>query len=220
MLLYKYRSLTNIEYVLDIIVNQRLYCSPYEQLNDPFEGQFQTILSVPYHFCVGSSAGDPLVKYKESKSISDLGRQTNKTRVCSLSSSPTDVRLWSFYADGHKGIAFEVDFSDIQDHVKEVRYTTTLPEFGTTILGGATPEDVLTCKTDHWEFEKEYRIIGADPFFRVEGRIKRIIAGHRTPESLLELIRRILPPEIISVRASLNQDSICVSVGRSKDSGS
>lgn len=212
MLLYKYRSLSPLEHVLDIIVNQRLYCAPYEHLNDPFEGQFQTTLSAPMFFRAGSRVGEPLVRYKQRKSIPDLALQTNKTRVCSLSSSPTDVRMWSLYADGHKGIAFELDFSGIDEHAKQVRYTETLPEFGTTILGGAYPEEVLTCKTNHWEYEKEYRIIGSDPFFRVEGRIRRIIAGHRTSEEILELIRKVLPIEICIVRAQLDHDSVSVNV--------
>ena len=42
MILYKYRSLENLEHVLDIILNQRLYCSTYPELNVPFEGLFIT----------------------------------------------------------------------------------------------------------------------------------------------------------------------------------
>lgn len=44
MILYKYRSLTNLEHVFDIILNQRLHCSTYPELNDPFEGIFETVL--------------------------------------------------------------------------------------------------------------------------------------------------------------------------------
>ncbi len=39
MILYKYRALNSIEYTLDILLKERLYCSPYKDLNDPFEGQ-------------------------------------------------------------------------------------------------------------------------------------------------------------------------------------
>lgn len=212
MFLYKYRSLSPLEHVLDIIVHQRLYCAPYEQLNDPFEGQFQTTLSAPLFFRAGSRVGEPLVRYKERKAIPDLALQTSNTRVCSLSSSATDVRLWSLYADGHKGIAFELDFAGIEDHAKQIQYTATLPEFGTSLLGGAYPEEVLTCKTDHWEYEKEYRIIGSDSYFQVEGRIRRIIAGHRTSEGLLELIRMVVPTGISIVRAHLDHDSVSVIV--------
>jgi len=210
MLIYKYKALSPLEHVLDVIVHQRLFCAPYEQLNDPFEGQFQTTLSVPIFFTAGSGVGEPLQRWKANKAIPDLPVQTQKTRVCSLSSSSSDVRLWSLYADGHKGVAFEFDFSGIEDTVTAVKYTATLPEFGTTILGGAFPEEVLTCKTDHWEYEKEYRIIGAEPYFSVSGRLKRVIAGHRASEELLDLIRKVSPPDIIIIRAKLDHDGVKV----------
>ncbi|MEI8205410.1 MAG: hypothetical protein WCG03_00870 [Kiritimatiellales bacterium] len=47
MLLYKYRSLENFEYVLDIILNEHLHCAPYENLNAPFEGIFKAVHTAP-----------------------------------------------------------------------------------------------------------------------------------------------------------------------------
>jgi len=46
MILYKYRSLVNFERILDIILNQRLYCSKYDELNDPFEGLFIRTINI------------------------------------------------------------------------------------------------------------------------------------------------------------------------------
>ena len=43
MKLYKFRSFENIEFTLDIIMNERLYCAQHKSLNDPFEGLFSTI---------------------------------------------------------------------------------------------------------------------------------------------------------------------------------
>ena len=41
MKLYKYRSLRqNLDFVLDILLNGRLYCAEYQTLNDPLEGFF------------------------------------------------------------------------------------------------------------------------------------------------------------------------------------
>ena len=37
---YKYKAPTPFEYIADILINERLYCAPYDQLNDPFEGIF------------------------------------------------------------------------------------------------------------------------------------------------------------------------------------
>ena len=37
---YKYRTLDDLERILDIIVNKRLYGAVYKELNDPMEGKF------------------------------------------------------------------------------------------------------------------------------------------------------------------------------------
>lgn len=37
---YKYRSLSNLRYFLDILINKRLYMATYDELNDPMEGAF------------------------------------------------------------------------------------------------------------------------------------------------------------------------------------
>lgn len=37
---YKYRSLSNLRYFLDILINKRLYMASYSELNDPMEGAF------------------------------------------------------------------------------------------------------------------------------------------------------------------------------------
>ena len=35
---YKYRSLSNLRYFLDILINKRLYMASYSELNDPIKG--------------------------------------------------------------------------------------------------------------------------------------------------------------------------------------
>ena len=44
-LLYKYRSLENIERFLDIIIEKKLYGALYKEMNDPMEGYFQYSLN-------------------------------------------------------------------------------------------------------------------------------------------------------------------------------
>lgn len=49
--------------------------------------------------------------FKSPKSISELPLFENKT-VCSLTASLSDIRLWSHYADGHTGVAIEIDIDE------------------------------------------------------------------------------------------------------------
>lgn len=39
---YKFRSLQNLKRFIDIILNERLYASRYNELNDPMEGVYLT----------------------------------------------------------------------------------------------------------------------------------------------------------------------------------
>lgn len=110
MILYKFRSLSNFEHVADIIQNERLYCPTYEELNDPFEGIFLHLWTVSFRNKSQKKFAFPI----------KLEETLTKTRVCSLSSSINDVRLWSYYADVHKEIVFGIDFTGIESHVHDV----------------------------------------------------------------------------------------------------
>ncbi len=38
--LYKFRSLENWKFVLDIVIHKRLHAAPFDELNDPMEGRY------------------------------------------------------------------------------------------------------------------------------------------------------------------------------------
>ena len=164
-----------MDYALDIILNERLYCPEYSKLNDPFEGLFNRLL--PGSFGSGFSNGFS-TSNKTISNVDELLADSRHTRVCSLSSDLNDVRLWSHYADSHRGIAIELDFTNHVDDVSEVKYKKELP----TMLGGlfelgTSPKDILTIKTDHWEHESEYRIIHNTQSYYAIDMVKAIYCG-------------------------------------------
>lgn len=206
MILYKYRSLTKLEHTLDIILNQRLYSSIYLELNDPFEGIFETMFL-----------------HKVYKKIEDLDSSVNdKIRICSFSSDLNDVRLWSYYADGHKGIVFEIDFSGLETRnnykiIYPVEYSERLPwSSTTTVLGQLSIKEILSYKTNHWAFESEYRIIDESEhleegkYFDIKGRIKAIYIGTRTSDIHRKLLNKIVPIEIPIYTTKINEKAIKV----------
>ncbi len=198
MKLYKYRSLENFEFVLDIILNERLHCTEYKNLNDPFEGLF---FSIFYPRTEYGGLPSLIREIKTLKSVEDLSIFISRRKICSLSSTLKEVRLWSYYADKHKGIAIEIDFPNNLPSVHEVTYVSELREYkgGTTFLtnlAGPKSEGVLSFKTWHWKFEKEYRIIQEEEFFSIAGRISAIYAGIRRSDNHLALLRRLTPNEI------------------------
>jgi hypothetical protein len=201
MRLYKYRSLANFEFVLDIILKQRLHCSTYDSLNDPFEGLFVSLIGG---------------QRKVHKSVESLfSSSVDKIRICSLSSSLSDVRLWSHYADGHKGVVFEIDFSESESRIHKVKYCEELPSFfyGTTFLTkmfNAHPYEVLSCKTKHWEYEAEYRIFHESEHFDISNRMKAVYLGTRITETHYNFLTKLIPDEIPIFSTKLNKEKIMV----------
>ncbi len=205
MYLFKFRSTNRFDHLMDILLNERLYCAEYPELNDPFEGQFREVIpNAPWLSKVH------LPVQTRPASIEDLPFPTEEVRVCSLSSDSADVRLWSLYADGHKGVAIEIDFTGIEDQATMVRYTNPLPKFGTSLLGGASAREVLSHKSEHWKFESEYRVISEKKYFDIHGRIKRVIFGTRTPKEISDLITKLRPGAIPCVHAFLDHESLKV----------
>lgn len=208
MILYKFKSLHNIEYVFDILQNQRLFCTKYTNLNDPFEGVFLTAIHM-------NVLGFPFINQKPykvitPKKVEDLHIELEQTKVCSLSANFSDVRLWSLYADSHKGIAIAIDFSNIESKLHEVKYSAKLPEFGNTILTSPIPSEVLSKKTDHWKYEAEYRIIQDSDYYLINDRIKAVYTGQRVSSFHIELLKKITPVEIPIYITRLNTENVLI----------
>jgi hypothetical protein len=159
---------------------------------------------------------------KEAKDLDLFGGTIDKIKICSLSSWGSDVRLWSYYADGYKGIVFEIDFSGLETNIHEVKYHKKLPPcpafLGQTVLGReqTKPHDLFSNKTEHWWFEKEYRIIDESKYlsegkyFDIKGRIKTIYLGTRTSDIHRKLLIKIVPSEIPIYTTKINEEKITV----------
>ncbi len=211
MLLYKYKSLRNIDHTLDILLNQRLYCSPYIELNDPFEGLFSASIRIPPNERIKY----PFIRLPDSlkvtKSVDDLPYDSkDRVRICSLSSSPSDILLWSHYADGHKGIAIEFNVSGLEAAIHPVKYVNVLPLYSGTLLGMPTPQELLTYKTKHWEYESEYRVICEERFFDVARRIGRVLLGSRISKLHVEFLHKVCSPQISLVHTKIDTKSLKV----------
>jgi hypothetical protein len=218
MELFKFRSFREIEFALDIIFNERLHCAPHQELNDPFEGLISTIewkgggLVRP----LARPLARPLVRDLQGnwpqeiyKSLGELPNLDNNRRICSLSSDMTDVRLWSHYAAGHTGFAIKIkiDF-DTCPQLYEVTYAPGFKKFTDEMSGETTASDILSFKTDHWDYEKEYRIITESEFFPVKEQIAGIYLGIRASEIHKEMLIRCTPKNIPIYDTQLDQTSV------------
>lgn len=196
MLLYKYRSFDNFEYIADILLNERLYCAEFSSLNDPCEG-FYLLHPPPTRYSIGEPQSTYTVNISDSNSsLFGLNKQVdlNRKRVCSLSAKLDDIRLWSFYAGNHTGIAIEIEI-DAENHAKEVKYRETLPWYMVSLWNPQppAPEHILRYKFDLWVFEEEHRIITDAEYFPIQGKITKIYLGSRIDTKRHDLLKKLVP---------------------------
>lgn len=137
MLLYKYRSLSNLEYALDIFVNARLHAAKFTELNDPMEGIYTY---KPGQF--NQQARESLLRQKVSK------------RILSLSETPNDMLMWTYYAQAHTGMVVGVSVVDADATVEPVKYVDRLT-INTRCVDVA--QGILVKKLKLWSHEKEQR---------------------------------------------------------------
>ncbi len=163
--LYKFRSLNNIKYLLDILLNNRLYAARYNELNDPMEGHY-------------------LTNSRNKNIINQLRERKLQTRVCSLTKNFNHTLLWSHYADGHCGCAIEVSVP--YSKIREISYSEEL-QF---IEAPVCPEDLLSIKSRVWQYENEYRIFSTKPFISV--KINRVIFGIRVSKEDFQFYQKLI----------------------------
>jgi hypothetical protein len=179
MVLYKYRNFSNLEFALDIFVNKQLYASTYKNLNDPMEGSF--------------------VYSKRSINKLDVNRiigSKNKYKILSLSSTPDNMLMWSYYCQGHSGFVVGIQPYYKDAEVKKIEY---IDDFSLNSVRGDTAKYVLSRKLKLWEHEQEYRIFKKKNSF-VKVRIKKLIFGINTSERQEKLLTQIAKKFCPSIR--------------------
>lgn len=182
---YKFRSLQNLRFFIDILINERLYAARYDELNDPMEGAY-------------------MIDIQHQNIIRLLKTEKYKTRICSLSKDFKHTLLWSHYADSHKGCCIEVSVVNEREQSTLVQYKTILPEIHDIEEG----KNLLSHKSKLWEYEDEVRFFRKTPFLNI--KIHQIIFGQKVSkddftfyEKLIHsinstiLVRKISKEEII-----------------------
>lgn len=179
-MLYKYRGLNSFEFALDIFVNQRLYAANYQELNDPMEGQF--IYS------------RELLTQKE---VSHIRGQKARYRIVSLSETPHNMLMWSYYSDAHFGFVVGVEIPDNQAIKRKVEYVDSLKasSFDLSKPSDVLALDILSRKLTLWEHERETRVFvdvnqeSSDKFVSVE--IKELLFGIKACGPKRDLLKTI-----------------------------
>jgi len=175
-MLYKYRSIKNFKYFIDIIINQRLYASPYFDLNDPMEGY--------YLYSKGNNISEDILK--------KIKGEKEKIRICSLTRDCYNDLMWTHYADGHHGIVIGVEINKTHHEVRPIIYDGLLNvnDFNT-FSQHRTAIEILSHKLSVWEYEQEERVFtNGKSFVNVE--VKKIILGQRMSNFDKSIIKKLI----------------------------
>lgn len=180
MIAYKFRSEDQLAFALDIIFNQRLYCSDWSILNDPMEGLF-------------GYSNDEDIDPKEQ--VEKIIAEKQHIRICSLSRTIDSHLLWAHYASGFSGLAIEVILPDTDNRIKNINYSDSYSHIS--INGKFDPNEaastVLSNKYKDWEYEQEVRVLNTnnEQFFRLNEPVSKVIVGHRMKPALFQALRII-----------------------------
>lgn len=259
---FKYRSLSDshIEYTKAIFEKRELWYSAPEDFNDPFD------CNLPLN-CDGSSdkeiedshvgmakmLGRPLSS-NELNGMTDIAKSGRinpllvkwrkdcyvDSSVCCFSRLGDSIQMFSYYADGHKGICIEFSFSILdmpcgyglaqQRFVRGkiiplgVVYSDEFPELNINRLvlnhdPKALARNLIGVKAKHWEHEEEYRIfrdqIPAGPVPFAPQILKRVILGAKTDDDKMALVKGWLkewPTPVILSKAEADAKSFTLNI--------
>ncbi|MES2490049.1 MAG: hypothetical protein V4607_09665 [Pseudomonadota bacterium] len=187
-MLYKYRSLSNMEFALDIFVRKRLYAAEFKSLNDPMEGSY-------------TYESGTLRQWQ----VDAIFSQKNQYRLTALSETETNMLMWSYYADSHSGMAVGVEINDSAAELVPIEYVRDL---GLEHDHDDVAKRILSKKFRLWRHEREQRVFVRDRSF-VKVRVHELIFGVAAKKDTKDLVTKIAKkfcPEI-SVR-TLERDEL------------
>lgn len=169
-MLYKYRSLSNLQFALDIIVNKRMFAAKFQDLNDPMEGVYK------YH---------PEALNQQERNM--ISGNKNEYRLLSLSETLNNMLMWSYYAESHKGMIVCVSVTDPEAKVVPVEY---VDDITIDMSREDVAKGILTKKFRLWEHEREHRaFVRGKSFIKVA--VEELIFGVKANKDLKELITKI-----------------------------
>lgn len=170
------------EYLRHLLVKKRLYLSPPRNFNDPFE--CKPHWSWPKTANEAKCIRDRLIKVAKrngattkeaeryaSRSISNKGKLSRTireivastfgmARLCSFTSSPDNILLWSHYADSHKGLCIEFDAGMLPiASAMKVHYQDEYPSVDYPMPNDARGFAAVLTKARAWEYEDEFRLL-------------------------------------------------------------
>lgn len=129
----------------------------------------------------------------------------------------SDIRMWSHYASGHTGCAIEIELEH-ESPVFEVTYSDGIKHFASTVSDATSASEILSFKTSHWAYEREFRVISGEEFFPILNRITGVYLGIRIAPEHKELILQNVPSGVPVFECKMDQKLVEIRSSRRLES--
>jgi len=187
--LYKYGSITKPEYLREVLLDNKIYCSSPFDFNDPFDCRprvvvgrtkqelrdakkvIEGILHKRTNFDRNSrraEAGRLIKKIQKSENLTDAYKSLlSRAGVYCLSAKKDNLLMWAHYSDKHKVYCLEFSTEpkgSFFSGAKELGYERNYPvvKMFTADKHDWGNESFLTKSTD-WAYEEEWRLTSKEP---------------------------------------------------------
>lgn len=198
---YKFKSCNQFEFILDIIINKRLFCSDLHSFNDPFESNLGLIFSESK-----GGISNLLQVYKSKEKIEKLKQKFLENRVLSFTTNIDSHLMWCHYANAFTGIAIEFELLKESDIPEKVSYGQFVASMNESEVNPCWTEEefesfrirkTLLNKQYHWEYEDEYRIITKDKFIPI--KVTKVIMGFKINDNYKKNLELLCSPEALNI---------------------
>ena len=181
---YKYKSirdLIELDRILDIINNKKIYMPSFDELNDPFE-------SYLVNFKLSHAGSNIIESAGERPAIID--EIFKPYGILSLTDNCRNQAMWASYSNMYKGICLGFEKLPKVKPIKYIKQDKKIPELNIDEITTKDIEQILMSKYNNWKYEKEYRMISKEKYYNIKKNLKLIIIGHRIEPNIKEMLYR------------------------------
>jgi hypothetical protein len=198
--LFRYRSIKSLQRELTAIEQGYLYCSSYNNLNDPMEGLY--------------TSSNVLRESEDYRTVRQAIHDDKvNIGICSLSETHDHELMWAHYADQFAGICIEYNLSRLLTNLpKDVDFVRMFyDERGPTVYRSSkSPTElakmVLSYKNYRWLYEREWRMFadrGKIPYSK-KSCVTRVYLGYRMKAAqkreVQTALEELIPTSVMSIK--------------------
>lgn len=201
MKVYKYRGVESDIFQRDLntFQNNQFFASKFEMLNDPFEANFNEIISTTLDLLKNIFSVDAEKVKRHLKELLDLKQ---KIGILSLSKNCYSEQMWAYYASSNRGYCIEYDFEKLKDNTQnfdysselEIQYSDTIPTLSIDDMkSNLMLSKMYGTKKKGWIHEDEIRLIFDNSSLKNhhESAITGIYFGYQSSDDSIESFKEI-----------------------------